>query len=190
MVLKGGRRSASDVREEVSRLTAARDALDAEQAERRRREDSAFARYAEGTARATAIAAERDGELARLDAERVRAQQRADERLGEVESEQAAVLAELNSDGRSAEDLAAMFGLPVKRVRSVLRAAKDSDRTADGGRPEADTATGGGRVDDAAVPVRTPDNGAAPDATDSPVTSGAGADNASATAAASAAPVH
>lgn len=124
------KRPASGVREHVSRLTAARDALDADQAERRRREEAAFARYAEAAARAETIAGEREAELARLDAERDRVRERARERLDEVEAEQRAVLAELNAGGRSAEELAALFEVPTKRVRTLLRAAKDAEPAA------------------------------------------------------------
>lgn len=120
------RASPNVVRERVSRLTAARDALDAEQAERRRREDTAFTRYAEAAARAETITGERDAELEQLQRERARVEQRATERLGEVDNEQQTVLVELNAAGRSAEELAALFELPVKRVRTLLRAARST----------------------------------------------------------------
>ncbi|WP_210036690.1 translation initiation factor IF-2 [Pseudonocardia parietis] len=124
---KGSKRASTNVvRERVSRLTAARDALDAEQAERRRREDTAFTRYAEAAARAETITGERDAALEQLQGERARVEQRAAERLGEVETEQQTVLVELNAAGRSAEELAALFELPVKRVRTLLRAARST----------------------------------------------------------------
>lgn len=88
------------------------------------------------------IAAERDAELAKLDVERARVEERTGERLGEVESEQRAVLAELNADGRSADELAALFGVPVKRVRTLLRAAR--------------SATAAGPADPAATRTATP----------------------------------
>lgn len=124
---KGSKRaSASGIRERVSQLTAARDALDAEQAERRRQEDTAFTRYAEAAARAETIAGDRDAELDELHRERTRVEQRATERLNEVETEQRTVLAELNTAGRSAQELAALFELPVKRVRTLLRASRST----------------------------------------------------------------
>jgi hypothetical protein len=48
----------------------------------------------------------------------------ADAGLGEIEQRQREILAELNRSGRKVDDLAAMFGLAVKRVRTLLRQAR------------------------------------------------------------------
>ncbi|WP_308252024.1 translation initiation factor IF-2 [Pseudonocardia sp. KRD291] len=116
----------------MGELAAARDRVDADQVERRRREDEAFARYAAADLDAQKVTAERDTALADLDQQQVRVRDVAETKLAAVEERQRAVLAELNSGGRSAEDLAAVFGLPLKRVRTQLRAAKAGDATTNG----------------------------------------------------------
>lgn len=162
------RASTSGVRERVTRLTAAREALDAEQAERRRQEDAAFTRYAEAAARAETITGERDAELDELQRERTRVEQRATERLQEVETEQRAVLAELNTAGRSAEDLAALFELPVKRVRTLLRASRSAS-TANTTTPPTGTASPAATR---SRPATTDTDGSEPDTVTSPSATG------------------
>ncbi|RZT75534.1 hypothetical protein EV383_6275 [Pseudonocardia sediminis] len=124
MAGKTGARAPREVRDRVGELAAARDRVDADQVERRRREDEAFARYAAADLDAQKVTAERDATLAELDQQRQRVRDAAGAKLAAVEERQRAVLAELNRGGRSAEDLAAVFGLPLKRVRTQLRAAK------------------------------------------------------------------
>lgn len=132
MAGKTGARAPREVRDRVGELAAARDRVDADQVERRRREDEAFARYAAADLAAQKVTAERDTALADLDQQQLRVRDAAETKLAAVEERQRAVLAELNSGGRSAEDLAAVFGLPLKRVRTQLRAAKAENATTNG----------------------------------------------------------
>lgn len=117
MANRGKAKSDRRVRDRVAELAAARDRLDADDAERRRREDEAFKRYAH----ADRVVAERDAALAELAAQRERVSEAAATRLDEIEQRRGEILAELNRSGRKADDLAAMFGIAVKRVRSLLR---------------------------------------------------------------------
>ncbi|ANY10789.1 translation initiation factor IF-2 [Pseudonocardia sp. HH130630-07] len=119
------------VRDRAGAIAAARDRLDADQAERRRREDEAFARYARADRDAEQIVADRDAVLADLERRRRGAEGDAETRLGEVEVRRREILAELHRDGRKAEDLAAMFELPLKRVRGQLRQARRASATPD-----------------------------------------------------------
>lgn len=129
MVGKSRTRIPREVREQVDALAAARDALDAEQAERRKREDAAFERYAQCAMEATAISEEREAALAELGRQHERVERDTSTRLDAVEARRRAVLVELNSDGRSADDLATMFAMPVKRIRTMLRAVKTATTT-------------------------------------------------------------
>jgi hypothetical protein len=108
----------------LARLTAAREQLDALAAERRRREDTLIQEYALAAGDAADAHTRRDTALAELDRQ-VRAVR--DDAAAEIEAAQArqvAVLVELNTT-RSAEQLASLFGLRVKRVRQLLRAHRE-----------------------------------------------------------------
>ncbi len=117
--------------EHLARLTAARDRLDADRTERRRREDNALAQYAAAAGEADGVIARRDAALAELDRRREAVHAQADAELAVLSERQSGVLGELAELGRRAEDLAALVGLPVKRVRALLQQH----------RPPADTAT-------------------------------------------------
>ncbi|MBN9795487.1 translation initiation factor IF-2 [Pseudonocardia sp. TMWB2A] len=119
------------VRDHAEAIAAARDRLDADLAERRRREDEAFARYARADRDAEQIVADRDAVIADLERRRRDAEGEAETRLGEVEVRKREILAELHRDGRKAEDLAAMFELPLKRVRGHLRQARRASAATD-----------------------------------------------------------
>ncbi|MBP2371713.1 translation initiation factor IF-2 [Pseudonocardia parietis] len=121
MAGRGKTKADRQIRDRVAELAAARDRLDAEEAERRRREDEAFERYARADADAVQVAAERDAALADLEAQSRRVSDDSASRLGEIEQRQREILAELHRSGRKVDDLAAMFELPVKRVRTFLR---------------------------------------------------------------------
>ncbi len=115
--------------EHLARLTASRDRLDAAQTERRRREDTALGQYAAAAGEADAVIARRDAALAELDRRSTAVHDQAAAELAVLAERQSGVLAELAELGRRAEDLAALFDLPVKRVRALLqqhRAPADS----------------------------------------------------------------
>ncbi|WP_224404211.1 translation initiation factor IF-2 [Pseudonocardia sp. ICBG1034] len=115
MANRGKAKTDRRVRDRVAELAAARDRLDADEAERRRREDDAFKQYAYADADADRVVAERDAALAELAAQRERVSEAAATRLDEIEQRRGEILAELNRSGRKADDLAAMFGIAVKR---------------------------------------------------------------------------
>ncbi|MDN5749407.1 MAG: translation initiation factor IF-2 [Pseudonocardia sp.] len=141
----------------LAELTAARDRLDADQAERRRREDAALAAYAAAAGEVEDVVAARDRSLADLDRQREKVHTGADQQLAEIQARQSAVLAELTELGRPAEDLAVLVDIPVKRVRVLLREHRD--------RVVADTA-----------PAAAPATSTAPAAAASVTTAGASPD--------------
>jgi DNA-directed RNA polymerase specialized sigma24 family protein len=110
--------------EQLAQLTARRDALDQEQVRRREREDEALAQYAAAVARVQAINDERDRRAADLAKQLTQLHDQAKADVAAVEREQAAALVVLNELGRSADDLAKLTGVSVKRVRAMLRAAR------------------------------------------------------------------
>jgi DNA-directed RNA polymerase specialized sigma24 family protein len=125
----------------LQRLTEARDRLDAEQAERRKREDAALADYAAAAGEADAVITRRDAALADLDRQRQAVRDDAAAALAALEQRQTTVLAELHALGRRAEDLAALFDLPVKRVRALLRDHRGRAATSGNAAPTAAMAT-------------------------------------------------
>lgn len=132
------------VRDDVAAMVAKRDQLDREQEQQRRLEESAFERYARAQERIVEIEQNRDVVLAELDRRREEAVAEADAEAEAIGAQQCAVLAELHGRQRSAEDLAAMFGLPVKRVRTMLRRTRDDSS----GRGGAQTPVGAASGDD------------------------------------------
>jgi DNA-directed RNA polymerase specialized sigma24 family protein len=129
-------RRSSAVVEQLAALKGKRDELDAEAAERRRLEDAALERYAQAVARVQEINAERDRKADALMEQVKAAHEQAKVAVAAVEADQAAALAEVNNLGRSAEDLSALTGIPVKRVRVMLRSAR---RSATASEPAGDT---------------------------------------------------
>jgi hypothetical protein len=113
----GSRRGAPDPGA-LARLTAARDNLDADLAAARLREDELLAEYVTIEAAAAEVATRRDTALAELDrkAQAVRAE--ADDAA--VEARRGEVLMRL-SQRRSGEELHALVGLPLRRIRRVLQ---------------------------------------------------------------------
>jgi len=115
----GSRRGAPDPGA-LARLTAARDNLDADLAAARLREDELLAEYVTIEATAAEATTRRDTALAELDrkAQAVRAE--ADDALAAAEARRGEVLMRL-SQRRSAEELHALVGLPLRRIRRVLQ---------------------------------------------------------------------
>jgi hypothetical protein len=104
----------------LARLTAAREQLDADAADRRRREDTLIQQYALASGDAADALTRRDTALAELDRQVRTVRDDAAAAVEAAHARQVAVLVELNTT-RSAEQLAALFGLRVKRVRQLLR---------------------------------------------------------------------
>jgi hypothetical protein len=119
------RRSPAE-QQRLERLTAACDQLDATAAERRRREDEALAGYAATAGEADEVIAAREVALAHLDRQRQAVIDGAAAKLADIDARKTAVLAVLNELGRSAEELSALFEIPVKKVRALLRTQRRS----------------------------------------------------------------
>ena len=114
---RGGSPAAAEA---LARLTAAREHLDADAAERRRREDALIQDFATATGEAADVAARRDAALAELDRQIRAVHDQAAAALAAVQARKEEVLVQLHTH-RTAEELAAWFGLPPKRLRHILR---------------------------------------------------------------------
>ena len=89
----------------LARLAAAREQLDAEIVERRRREDEQLTEYAAATDAVTEAEARRDAALADLERQATQVREAAEQELATLEARQGAVLVALHAD-RTAEELA------------------------------------------------------------------------------------
>jgi hypothetical protein len=116
--------------ETLARLTAAREQLDAALVARRRREDELLTEYAVVTDAVTDAEARRDQALADLERQAAEIRAAAEQELATLEARQGAVLVALHGD-RTAEELAHLVTLPLRRVRTLLRAQRDPDEPAD-----------------------------------------------------------
>src|SRR4051812_27643559 len=103
----------------LARLAAAREQLDAEIVERRRREDEQLTEYAAATDAVTEAEARRDAALADLERQATQVREAAEQELATLEARQGAVLVALHAD-RTAEELATLVSLPLRRVRPPL----------------------------------------------------------------------
>jgi hypothetical protein len=108
----------------LTRLAAARAQLDAEIVERRRREDELLTEYAAATDAVTDVEARRDAALADLERQATQMREAADRELATLEARQGAVLVALHED-RTAEELATLVSLPLRRVRTLLRTHRE-----------------------------------------------------------------
>jgi hypothetical protein len=125
----------------LARLTAAREQLDANIAERRRREDALLAQYAAVADAVADVAARRDAALADLDRQAEQLRDDVQQELAALQTQQGDILVALHAN-RPAEQLADLVGLPLKRVRVRLRAHRGpaptaASDTADGTSPDA-----------------------------------------------------
>jgi hypothetical protein len=109
----------------LARLTVAREHLDADATERRRREDVLIQHYATATGEAADVAARRDTALAELDRQIRAVHDEAAAALAAVQARKEEVLVQLHAH-RTAEELAAWFGLSPKRLRQILRARREN----------------------------------------------------------------
>ena len=110
----------------TARLAAARERLDAEIVERRRREDGLLTEYAAATDAVTEAEARRDAALAELERRAAEVRATAEQELATLEARQGAVLAALHGD-RTAEELAHLVALPLRRVRTLLRSHREPE---------------------------------------------------------------
>jgi DNA-directed RNA polymerase specialized sigma24 family protein len=111
----------------LRQLQDRRASVDEKQADRARREDTALTRFADAAVAIGQAQAEQQRQMVELEkqAEQIRA--RTTVRVDELAAEQSVALAELAELGRSAEDIAAIVELPVKRVRRLIREAGDRE---------------------------------------------------------------
>lgn len=119
-------------------MRAKRAELDAERAERQRVEDAALKAYADGFAAIEKVQQQTRRKIAKLNTQIGQVTEDGERRAAEIEQQQAAALAHLQEAGRSAEEIAAMVELPVKRVRKMLRGQRPS--TTRSGHQSTDTA--------------------------------------------------
>ena len=108
----------------LARLAAAREQLDAEIVERRRREDEQLTEYAAATDAVTEAEARRDAALADLERQATHVREAAEQELATLEARQGAVLVALHAD-RTAEELPTLVSLPLRRVRTLLRTHRE-----------------------------------------------------------------
>lgn len=122
-----GRRSrrTSAAKAELARLLAARDEVDAATVDKRTRENAALEAFAQAQADARTIDDETVKAVAELNRQIVKLQDRAEARLVEVDRRKGAALVVLDELGRNADQIAAVTGIPVKRVRTMLREARE-----------------------------------------------------------------
>jgi hypothetical protein len=163
----------------LARLTAAREQLDANIAERRRREDALLAQYAAVADAVADVAARRDAALADLDRQAEQLRDDVQQELAALETQQGDILVALHAN-RPAEQLADLVGLPLKRVRVLLRAHR-------GPAPTAASDTADGTSADAPAPaapaLAAPPPGRADSRPTSPTPSDSAAGNGAVTAA-------
>jgi hypothetical protein len=150
------RSSAAD--EELHRLLAARDKLDADKVERKRLENEALEQYAAASARRKSIEAEVARKVEALQREIAQVQLHGRRQDDEVDAQQAQVVAALSRLGRSAEDLGRVFGLAPKRIRRMIRDADaaTSTRRSSAAEPKPHAEPHTERLDDPAPPSGTP----------------------------------
>jgi len=129
------RRTASGA-DELAALRARRAELDARDVERRRREDAALERYARAAGEVRKARAAAEARAVELERRAAAERAKATEVEREQEAAQAAALLELHELGRNADDLAALTGVPVKKVRAMIRAARPTTAAAEPGAQE------------------------------------------------------
>ena len=105
--------------DELARLRAARDELDAIDTDHRSREDNLLAEYLSAKTEVADIKARRDAAITDLDAKRCAIVDNAEQALADAEQRQAAAVAQL-SQRRSAQKLMALLGLSRRRVDTLI----------------------------------------------------------------------
>lgn len=139
---KSRRRRKGEVDEQLAELLAKRDSLDVGKAERERVEQEALRRYAEARVQLDGIDGEAQRKVDQLRQQIEQVQQRAKEDRSAGETAQSEALATLNAEpvGRTADELARLFDLPIKRVRRMIRQGKSASSSATNSDPVAVTA--------------------------------------------------
>lgn len=122
------RRRSSEVDHQLAALLDKRDTLDKDKAERERVEKAALRKYAEAQVQLAGIDSEAQRKVEELQQQIAAVQQKARDDRAAGERAQAEAVAALNSEpvGRTAEELAQLFELPIKRARRMIREGKSS----------------------------------------------------------------
>ncbi len=151
------RRAAANA-DALTALRSRRDELDARDVERRQREDAALERFATAAAKVRKVRGAAEARAVELERRAAVERQKAETAAAEQDGEQAAALLELHELGRNAEDLATLTGIPVKKVRAMIKSAKP------GASPVAEPEPPANREPAATEPVAVP----APEVTATP----------------------
>ncbi|WP_410597833.1 hypothetical protein [Amycolatopsis sp. lyj-23] len=135
----GRGRGASATKSTLEQLLAARDEVDADTVSLREREEAVLAAFAQATVDRDAVIATRDAELAKLEKRATTIREQAEPKLAGIDERVAVTLLQLTELGRNADQVAKMTGVPVKKVRSMIRdarkAAPDESRAGAGSKP-------------------------------------------------------
>lgn len=108
----------------LAELRTRRDELDADLVKRRQLEDAALERFVAAAAKVRKVHEAAEARAVDLERQASAVRDKATEDAAAGEAEQAAALFELHELGRSAEELARLTGIAVKRVRAMVRSAR------------------------------------------------------------------
>ncbi|MBW4722423.1 hypothetical protein [Saccharothrix obliqua] len=133
-------RKSAATKDVLARLLEGRDKADADAVKRRQEEEAALTAFAEAEVEAQEIAAETDRRVKNLEAQLATVRKDGERKLEGVEARKADALLTLQVTGlrRSAEELSTMTGIGVKRVRAMLRDAREAHEARGQGVAEAE----------------------------------------------------
>jgi hypothetical protein len=117
-------RRQSAATQELEQLLSRRAELDKDKVEKEQREKDALRQYADAAVQLKTIDAAAHLRVEELEKQVAEVRRKAQGDKAGVESEQARALAALSELGRTADELATLFDLPVKRVRRMVQAGK------------------------------------------------------------------
>lgn len=120
----GRSRGSGAAKAALEQLLAARDEVDADTVSLREREAAVLAQFAQAKVDRVAVIEARDVELAKLEKRAAAIREQAEPKLAEVDERVAVTLLQLTELGRNADQVAKMTGVPVKKVRTMVRDAR------------------------------------------------------------------
>lgn len=110
----------------LNRLLAARDEVDAETVSLREREEAVIAEFVQVALNRESVITARDAELEKLEQRMTAVREKVVPQLDELDQQTAVILFKLTELGRNADQVAKMTGVPVKKVRAMVKTARDS----------------------------------------------------------------
>lgn len=137
-----------DVTSRLKALQAAREKLDADATERRRREDEALHQHAIASGKLDQLTERRDAKLAELQRTIAKVEADFDDEAAAIKAEQEAAIRALKELGRTADELAVLFTLPVKAVRRILCAGRDQSNPDEAAEPRPEASSAGSQTSD------------------------------------------